>query len=303
MLCLIELTFRNFSLRATGFLPRSASQKSNNEGKEAATEKPPGRKRKRQGQDKDKDKEAVGGKGQGWGATLQHVNLFSDAEREAGKLLGQNADHQREKKEQELQTQQRSGLAPTALGEGSAELKDEDSQPWYTQVQPLPTVPDIAARTIRLGREVTGKEAEEAIKRDHGRKSRADPMGSLFRSNAQAPGMKGPVLLSKATGVESSDSASVELLNRAATHKDGTQRPRKGNRVKKDKRNKKEKKRKSKSTKERRRHSDRDITKTGDVGPAGAGDSRGHPGEAAGAERQQNLVGTALQKLEVVEAL
>lgn len=281
---------RNAALRATVFYLRSASEKINHKGKEAAEEKPPGRKQKRQGQDK--GKEAVGGKGQGWGATLQHVNLFSDAEREAGKLLGQNADHQREKKEQELQTQQRSGLAPTALGEGSAELKDKDCQPWYTQVQPLPTVPDIAARTIRLGREVTGKEAEEAIKRDHGRKSRADPMGSLFRSRAHAPGLEGPIWQSTATAVELCDSASVEL-NRAATQRNGTQRPRKGKRVKKDKRGKKEKKRKG-STKERRRSSERDNTTNGGVSSAGADDSRGHTGEAADAERQQSLVRTAL---------
>lgn len=152
-------------------------------------------------------------------------------------------------------------------------------------------MPDIATRAIRLGREVTGKEAEEALKRDHGRKSRADPMGSLFRSSA-ASGMKGPVLQPKATGVEMSDSASVEF-NRATTHRDGTQRPRNGKRVKKGKRDKKEKKRKSKSTKERRRHSDRDIATTGGVIPAGAGDSLGHLGEAVDAERQQSLVRTA----------
>lgn len=285
----VRITGRTkIALRATVFSLRSASEKIENEGK-AAAEKPAGRKRKRQGQDK--DKQAVGGKGQGWGATLQHVNLFSDAEREAGKLLGQNADHQREKKEQELQTQQRSGLAPTALGEGSAELKDKDSQPWYTEVQPLSTVSGIAARTIRLGREVTGKEAEEAIKRDHGRKSRADPMGSLFRSRAQTPDTKGPSLQSKATAVELSDSASVGL-SRAATCRDGTQRPRKGKKGKKDKRDKKGKKHKSKNTKERRRSGDWDNARNGGMSPAGAGDSRGHTDEAADAERQQSLVRT-----------
>ncbi|CAM9365694.1 unnamed protein product, partial [Hapterophycus canaliculatus] len=118
-----------------------------------ATEKPLVRKRRRRSQDR--DEEPLGGKGQGWGATLQHVNLFSDAEREAGKRLGQNVEHQREKKERDLQTQQRAGLAPTALGEGSAELKDEDSQPWYSQPKSSSTLQEFAARTVRLGREVT----------------------------------------------------------------------------------------------------------------------------------------------------
>ena len=149
-------------------------------------EKPKGLKRSRQGGDE--DAQPLGGKGQGWGATLQHVNLFSEAEREAGKVLGQNADHQREKREQDLQKQQRSGLAPTALGEGSAELRGEDSQPWYTQASNSLGVPEVTARTMRLGREVTGEEAAAALKRDQGRKGRADPMGFLFRSGAQAPG-------------------------------------------------------------------------------------------------------------------
>lgn len=39
---------------------------------------------------------------------------------------------------------------------------------------------------MRLGREVTGEEATAALKRDQGRKGRADPMGFLFRSGAQA---------------------------------------------------------------------------------------------------------------------
>lgn len=130
--------------------------------------------------------EELGGTGQGWGGAAQHVNLFSDAEREAGKRLGQNADHQRERREQELQEQRRSGLAPTALGEGSAEMKPRDAQPWYSQVTPSSARSEKAARAVRLGREVTGEEAEAVLKRDSGRKVRADPMGSLFRSAAPA---------------------------------------------------------------------------------------------------------------------
>lgn len=138
---------------------------------------------------------------------------------------------------------------------------------------------------------MTGQEAEEAIKRDFGRKSRADPMGSLFRSRAQAPGKKGPISLSKATAVVS-ESGRVES-SRAAIPRDVARSPSKGKRVnKKEKRDKKRNKRKSKSGKERQRTSDRDNTTNG-VSPAGAGDSRGHTGEAADAARQQYLVRNA----------
>lgn len=157
------------------------------EGQRQAGEVPVGRKRKRR-REAAKDAEARGGKGQGWGATLQHVNLFSEAEREADKQIGQNEDHQREKQEQDLKAQQRSGLAPTPLGEGAAELKDKDSQPWYTQVKAPSAGAEGGVRAIRLGREVTGQEAEGVIKREEGRKGRADPMGSLFRSGAQPTG-------------------------------------------------------------------------------------------------------------------
>eukprot|EP00904_Undaria_pinnatifida_P005913 jgi/Undpi1/2451/HiC_scaffold_13.g05831.m1 len=176
------------------------------ESKSTVPDKPKSRKRSRQSEDQ--DKQPLGGKGQGWGGTLQHVNLFSEAEREAGKVLGQNADHQREKREQDLQKQQRSGLAPTALGEGSAELRDKDSQPWYTQAQEsLVGTPEAKARTMRLGREVMGEEAVAALKRDEGRKGRADPMGFLFRSPPQAH-MPGNLLPTEEVGANSASKGS-----------------------------------------------------------------------------------------------
>lgn len=244
-------------------------------GGDAGTEKPVSRKRRRR--DQDKDEEPLGGKGQGWGTTLQHVNLFSDAEREAGKRLGQNIEHQREKKEQDLQTQQRSGLAPTALGEGSAELKGKDSQPWYSQSKYSSTVPESAARTVRLGREVTGREAEEAIKRDQGRKGQADPMGSLFRSGTQPTSERLP---SGKMGVgPDSGAPSLELFGAARVQIDATgtrvdehdhERPKRSKKAKRDKKENKRKKQKKRS-KERHRNTngnrDGNPTVDGSRGP------------------------------------
>lgn len=259
------------------FSRRSASEKNKDEGKATAA-KPSGRKRTRQGEEE--DNQALGGNGQGWGATLQHVNLFSDAEREAEKILGQNADHQREKKEQDLQIQKRSGLAPTALGEGSAELKDKDAQPWYIQLQPSSRVPEVAARTVRLGREVTGQEAEEAIRRDQGRKDRADPLGSLFRSGAQPVDTTQEIKHSIASSMALPGAARVGLDGNA-DRIDGTKPRGGGGKAKKDKRDKKGKKHKKKSTRERRKGSERDNN--GGENPGGEDDSRD-------IQRQQSLV-------------
>ncbi len=249
---------------------RSASEKSKDQGG-ASSEARTAHKRKRQGE----DDQALGGKGQGWGATLQHVNLFSDAEREAGKILGQNADHQREKKEQELRTQQRSGLAPTALGEGSAELKDKDAQPWYTQPQPSSRGQEVVARTVRLGREVTGQEAEEAIRRDQGRKGQADPMGSLFRSGAQTGDKAGNLLLPQASTTELLGAAGAEF-GQAAERSDGKEPRGKNKKTKKGKREKKEKKQKRRKSKDRRRggHSQDDSSKEHPAGEDEARDDR-----------------------------
>ncbi|CAN0111787.1 unnamed protein product [Ectocarpus sp. 6 AP-2014] len=258
--------------------------------------------RRRRGQDKrqsqDRDEEALGGKGQGWGATLQHVNLFSDAEREAGKILGQNSDHQREKKEQELQRQQRSGLAPTALGEGSAELKDKESQPWYTQLQPQSTacVSKVAARTVRLGREVTGQEAEEAIKRDQGRKGQADPMGSLFRSGAQP--MRGSLPLERRGTSYQPEAATANLhgaaglcVDEATSHSNRGKHAGKAKKVKKDKKGKRDKKKHAKekrhSTETRTRNNrDKFARRHSD---SAAGLSGGRADEATDAQREQKL--------------
>lgn len=259
------------------FVRRSASEKSKDEAKATAA-KTGGRKRTRQG--KDEDNQALGGEGQGWGATLQHVNLFSDAEREAAKLLGQNAEHQREKKEQELQIQKRSGLAPIALGEGSAELRDKDAQPWYTQLQPSSGVSEMAARTVRLGREVTGQEAEEAIRRDQGRKGRADPLGPLFRSGAQTADTLREMKQSKASPPELPGVACVGL-DGDANRVDGAKPHGEGNKAKKDKRDKKRKKHKKKTPKKKRKGSKRDNP--GHERSGGEDDS----GEA---QRQQYLV-------------
>lgn len=270
------------------FINRSASETI--EGEANAASRTPASRRRR-GQDKrrcqDRDEEALGGKGQGWGATLQHVNLFSDAEREAGKILGHNSDHQREKQEQELQKQRRSGLAPTALGEGSAELKDKDSQPWYTQQQPQSTacLSKVAARTVRLGREVTGQEAEEAIKRDQGRKGRADPMGSLFRSGAQPT--RGSLPFERRGTSCQPEAATANLpgaaglcVDEATSHSDRGKHAGKAKKVKKDKKKHAKEKRHSKETRTfARRHSD-----------SAAGLSGGRADEATDAQREQKLV-------------
>ncbi|CAM9664315.1 unnamed protein product [Discosporangium mesarthrocarpum] len=133
-----------------------------------------------------RDDEAPGGTDQGWGTRMQHVNFFSNEEREAGKRLGKNADHEREKRERDLAEQRKTGLAPVALGDGAAELKAPGSKPWYQEGGQSAT---LLARAVRLGREVMGEEAKEVIKRDMGRKDRADPLASLFRpSTGASPG-------------------------------------------------------------------------------------------------------------------
>lgn len=256
---------------------RSASETCNADAKTTALNR---RNRKRTLQGEDKDNQALGGKGQGWGATLQHVNLFSGAEREAAKLLGQNADHQREKKEQELQVQRRSGLAPTALGEGSAELKDKDAQPWYTQLHPSSRVSEVAARTVRLGREVTGQEAEEAIRRDQGRKGRADPLSSLFRSAAQAADTARDMNNARVSSAELPVSARVGL-DGDANRADGSRPRGEGKKAKKGKRDKKGKKHKKKHTKKWRKGIERDGK--GIENPGGEED-------AGDVQRQHSLV-------------
>lgn len=234
-----------------------------------------GRKRRRKGDDANKksDDEGFGGTAQGWGVggALQHVNLFDDAEREAGKRLGQNAEHQKERRDQELREQKRSGLAPTALGEGSAELKGADAQPWYSQVSPAagPTRPEVAARAraVKLGREVMGEEAEAVLKRDEGRKYRADPMGSFFRHAGDTGAHDGgttnsPTTASGAGGkvkASSSSGGSNKLV--VADHVDGTTAGSGGEkRVQKHKKEKKHKKKKGKhGRKEKHRLRDNDT--------------------------------------------
>lgn len=224
---------------------------------------PTGKKRRRNGGDK--NGQELGGTGQGWGGTLQHVNLFDDAEREAGKRLGHNADHQKEKREQELREQQRSGLAPTALGEGSAELKDRDAQPWYSQVKPVSAGSEVA-RAVKLGRQVIGEEAEAVLKRDKGRKGRVDPMGFLFRSSAhdEIHNTAENLHASGARGAVGSPGASSSGPNEAGAIKlDGTNPGRDGEKRskkhKKEKKHKKSKKgdRKKRSHQEGKVHSDR----------------------------------------------
>lgn len=276
------------------FCLRSSAEK--REGQAQVEEKPAGRKRKRPG--KGKDAELLGGEGQGWGATLQHVNLFSEAEREAGKLLGQNADHQREKQEQDLKAQQRSGLAPTALGEGAAELKDKDSQPWYTQVEASSRAPKVAARAVRLGREVTGEEAEAVMKRDDGRKARADPLSSLFRSAAQ-PAARILPQERMGTSLKPRPSVATSLGEDAGKSEGATARSESDKRSKKSKKDKKDKKHKKKSSKRRRGSSDRDNSRTRGDAAAEAGGSGGDAGSAAELTRRQALVrlGTVVAKL------
>lgn len=258
------------------------------EGQGKVAEKPASQKRKRKRQGEDEETRALGGKGQGWGETPQHVNLFSEAEREAGKLLGQNADHEREKREQELTAQRRSGLAPTALGEGASELMGKDSQPWYTHVGATSASPKVVARAVRLGREVTGQEAEAVMKRDQGRKGRADPMGTLFRPSAPPTteiifpgglpsGATGAAVKLKEGALGVSDSAAGEM-NETTIRTDGKTG---------SKKRKKDKKHKKRSTKGERKRSRRD-SRVG--GSAEANDPRYETDEAKDVARQQALV-------------
>lgn len=179
------------------------------------------------------DRQALGGKGQGWGRSTEHVNLFSQEEQEAEKSLGQNVEYEREKKEQELLAQQRTGLAPTVFGEGSAELT-KNRQPWYKYVASPSGESKAGASAIRLGREVVRHEAEAVLKRDQGRKALGDPMGSLFRSAAQPDSMgNARIKMSSETDEalcsslitgkfdeESRSEPSVERRHRGERHKD-----------------------------------------------------------------------------------
>lgn len=260
------------------------------QGKGKVAENRASQKRKRKGEDE--EIRVLGGKGQGWGETPQHVNLFSEAEREAGKLLGQNVDHEREKREQELTAQRRSGLAPTALGEGAAELKGKDSQPWYTQVRASSAAPKVVARANRLGREVTGQEAEAVIKREQGRKGRADPMGTLFRPSPQAAKEKisprGVPSGTTTVAVELKEGAlGVSDSSAGATNATTTRAHAKTE----AKKRKKAKKRNKRSTKGERARSRRDGR---GGGSAEAYDSRNEADEAKATARQQALVRTPI---------
>ena len=114
----------------------------------------------------------------------------------------------------------------------------------------------MAARTVRLGREVTGQEAEEAIRRDQGRKGRADPLGSLFRSRAQTADAVRERKQSTTSSAELPGAADVGL-DRDTIRVDGAHPRGKKKKVKKDKRDKKGK-HKKKSTKKKRKGGERD---------------------------------------------
>ena len=247
------------------------------------------RKRRRPGEDKGEN-DGLGGKGQGWGETPQHVNLFSEAEREAEKQLGQNADYQSEKQEEELRAQRRSGLAPTALGEGSAEMKGEDSQPWYMQMNASAVVQNVAARTTRLGREVTGKEAVEALKRDEKRKDRADPLVSLFGSGSSLPIDRTSNENRTKVSLTPGDTLSADPRGLDGTSTQGD-RNKSSKKEKKHKHNKHKHKKhkKSRSGRGRDRDSSRDARR-GDSN-AKAGDDEGSTTDA---NRQQQLVSMAI---------
>lgn len=173
---------------------------------------------------------------------------------------------------------------------------DRDSQPWYTLANACVGAPDVAARAVRLGREVTGQEAEAVMKRDEGRKGRADPMGSLFRSSTQAP--LGSLAADKTETAVRPGASPIGLLRRsggdsdgAVPRSDGHKRPEKREKEK-DKKHKKHKKhkQKKKSFKEGRRRSNRDCRKSHGGDPAGANDSGGDADETTDTTRQQALV-------------
>lgn len=223
--------------------------------------------------------EGPGGEGQGWGETPQHVNLFSEAEREAKKQLGQNSEYQREKQEEELRAQRRSGLAPTALGDGSAELKGADSQPWYTQVKASEGAASVVARTTRLGREVTGEEAAEALKRDEKRKDRVDPLGSLFKSGSHRS--------HTGTSIKNRVEQSVTPYNAPSTDYRGQGQgspPKEGARKKSSKKEKKHKHKKHKKHKKRKGNLDENNGAEDDYSQGDSGDS------TTEVTRQQRLV-------------
>lgn len=114
----------------------------------------------------------------------------------------------------------------------------------------------MAARTVRLGREVTGQEAQEAIRRDQWRKGQADPVGSLFRSGAQTADTTRERKQSRAPSAELPGAAGVGL-DRGAIRADGANPCGESKKAKKDKRDKRGKKHKKKSTKRRRKESER----------------------------------------------
>lgn len=76
---------------------------------------------------------------------------------------------------------------------------------------------------MRLGREVTGEEAVAALKRDQGRKGRADPMGFLFRSGEQATSGSLTTDIVEANSASKTDfsvTAAAEESDRATTRSD-----------------------------------------------------------------------------------
>ncbi|CAN0501231.1 unnamed protein product, partial [Ectocarpus sp. 8 AP-2014] len=155
----------------------------------------------------------------------------------------------------------------------------------------------VAARTVRLGREVTGQEAEEAIKRDHGRKGQADPMGSLFRSGAQPT--RGSLPFERRGTSYQPEAATANLpgaaglcVDEATSHSDRGKHAGKAKKVKKDKKGKKDKKKDAKEkrhSKETRIRSDRDSSAARRHSDSAAGLSGGRADEATDAQREQKL--------------
>ncbi|CAN0501269.1 unnamed protein product, partial [Ectocarpus sp. 8 AP-2014] len=151
----------------------------------------------------------------------------------------------------------------------------------------------VAARTVRLGREVTGQEAEEAIKRDHGRKGQADPMGSLFRSWAQPT--RGSLPFERRGTSYQPEAAAANLpgaaglcVDEATSHSDRGKHAGKAKKVKKDKKGKKKDAKEKRHSKETRTRSDRDRFARRHSDSA-AGLSGGRADEATDAQREQQL--------------
>lgn len=224
-----------------------------------------------------------GGMGQGWGASLGHVNLFGEEEREADKTLGKNADHEREKKEQELLEQRRSGLAPTAFGEGAAEVMK--TQPWYNMTPASGgSGSEEAARAVRLGREVSGEEAKEVLSRDKERKVHHDPLGSLFRSHGLPDAMGRAVSQTSATIPSGSTSQKFTI----GGDDDGTQstsgsstgpsesQDQRSRRKQEKERKRKKKKERAKKEKKKKREKEKDKKKKGKEESAGRRSSLRH---------------------------